>query len=1268
MSHKSTNKQLINLSLDELKKILSQEKQEGKKDYNEFEEKIKIIEKINKVRNIRNKIKQGKIKPKIKQDKLKSKPKPKIKQDKPKPKKIKTFEDYFEECIKNKKIPKDTPPYLRKALERVMRENEQGIQLEKSSLEEFAQKYVIKGEPGILPKDFFIDKYYIIKEFLKSHRNTKLKFILNTIMEKNEKVSKEDTKTFTITNNAYFHSDTYINLDSSNVKDIIKKSEESIFEKLSSYLNNGSGWYFKELVRLEIHINEYRPMRGSSYIPLPDWIMRKKAIVSIRNKDDKCFIWSILRYLHPREKNDSRLLDLKKYEFSLNTKGITFPMKVKDITKFENLNPDIPGINVFSIDDNDNIYPLREVKKDGKKTIDLFLYEKDGKFHYSLIKNFSRLVRSQITKRTNESIQICKRCFSHFTKPEILEKHMKYCYSNKLSIVKMPKKETYLHFKHYYKQLPIPFAVYADFECITKTMSSCCPNPENSYNYDYQKHEPSGFCFYAKGIAGKRIKPIIYTKSSENENVAKIFVEKIVKLTKGIYNDFYCKPKKMVLTEKDKKDFITAVNCHICGYKLDKDRVRDHCHFSGKYRGAAHNQCNLMCRKPRILPVIFHNLQGYDAHLFIKELAKIEGKLDCIPCTEEKYISFSKHIEVGKYKHLNGDFYPITFEIRFLDSYKFLQSSLGNLVSNLSLDDFNNTKSEFKKNISLLTRKGVYPYDYVSSIDKLSETSLPPKEEFYSKLNDEDITDEDYQHAVKVWSTFECKTLKDYHDLYLKSDVMLLADVFEKFRLTCLKHYKLDPAHYYTSPGLAWDACLKITGQNLELLSDYDMLMMFERGIRGGITHISKRYSKANNKYMKSYNSEKKSKFIQYLDANNLYGWAMTQNLPTHGFKWIKDLTKEKLFKILNEINNSMSNKGKMGYIFEVDLEYPSSLWELHNDYPLAPELMKVNGVEKLICHFKTRKNYVIHYRALRQCLELGMKINAIHRGISFYQSPWMEPYIQKNTELRKLASNNFEKDFFKLMNNSVFGKTIENIRKRQNVNLVDNCKIALKLSNKPNFDRCTIFDKNLIAVHMKTTEVYFNKPIYVGQAILDLSKTLMFDFHYNYIKDKYGVKARLLFTDTDSLMYEIKTKDFYKDIYDDVKDKFDTSDYPTNHPSGILTGVNKKVIGVFKDEVSGKQITHFVGLRPKLYSFKIEDEKELKKCKGIKKNVIKKELDFDAYVNCLFTDKKEMRTMKIIKSEKHDIYSKEVNKVALSNQDDKREILEDKIHTLAFR
>ena len=370
----------------------------------------------------------------------------------------------------------------------------------------------------------------------------------------------------------------------------------------------------------------------------------------------------------------------------------------------------------------------------------------------------------------------------------------------------------------------------------------------------------------------------------------------------------------------------------------------------------------------------------------------------------------------------------------------------------------------------------------------------------------------------------------------------------------------------------------------------------------------------------------------------------------------------------------------KIGYIFEVDLEYPSSLWEEHNDYPLAPERIKIVNVDKLIFSFLPKTHYVLHYKNLKQYLEEGMVLKKVQRGIKFNQSCWMEPYIRKNTELRKEAKNAFEKDFFKLMNNSVFGKTIENIRKRQNVKLIDDRKKALKLSSKPNFDRATIFDEHLVAIHMKKTEVYFNKPIFVGQAILGISKTLMFDFHYNYIKDKYGQKAELLMTDTDSLMYLIKTDDVYYDIKKVVKKKFDTSNFPDVHPSGIKTGVNEKVVGMFKNEAAANNITHFVGLSSKLYSYLIEmlygkngklkepEEEEIRKAKGVKKNVIKKSLTFEDYKRCLFSEEKVLKEMNIIRSENHDIYSMTVNKIALSANDDKRLICKNKIDTLALR
>ena len=279
---------------------------------------------------------------------------------------------------------------------------------------------------------------------------------------------------------------------------------------------------------------------------------------------------------------------------------------------------------------------------------------------------------------------------------------------------------------------------------------------------------------------------------------------------------------------------------------------------------------------------------------------------------------------------------------------------------------------------------------------------------------------------------------------------------------------------------------------------------------------------------MKDFDESKPSTFIQYLDANNLYGWAMSQKLPTGGFKWM-NVDKPSVLKLLEKKDTNQ------GFIFEVDLDYPKSIWDTHNDYPLSPEKIKIDKINKLICSFLPKKHYVAHYKTLKQYLQEGMILKKVHSGIKFKQSPWMEPYIRKNTDLRKEAKNAFEKDFFKLMNNSVFGKTIENIRKRQNVHIIDNRKMADKLLSKPNFERLTIFDENLVAVHMKKTEVYFNKPIYVGQAILDLSKTFMFDCHYNYIRKKYSNKAELLFTDTDSLMYLIQTDDFYLDIKKDI-------------------------------------------------------------------------------------------------------------------------------------
>ena len=1184
---------------------------------------------------------------------------------------IKNLKSYNISAVRFKKLTKQLERKEKKAKEekdRIFTPTR-----EASAFKNYTNQYVMYNtKANYEPLEFLEYAKPAILNIFSSNRNIKTILYLHCLMERIATIGDNEIKEF-----AFHSKDLKLVLEGTDESELYNEMKDEIEEEIQKVQNaEGSGWQFLKVIKLVLHTTNWEPIYGSSYILLDPYLANKKAVINMQNEDDKCFMWCVLRALYPKDNHPERIdKDLKSKQNNINMGGIRYPVDFRAIDRFENLNPNI-SISVLGYIKEERVFPLRISKYTGCDYDIVLLLLKEvekgengeikEKTHYTLVKTKSALIASQINNHEHKR-HLCLNCFNSFNSPETLEKHKEYCYENESVKTTMPPPGTYLRFKNFLQSEKAPFAVYADFESLIKPMENCDPDPNKSYTKKYQKHEPISFSYYINSSIDGVFKPVLrkYTKTKPKDaNAMDVFIKWLEEDVKAIAN---IEEKEMIFTEEDRKQFNKASDCWICGEELGNDRVQDHCHFTGRYRGPAHNRCNLKYRKPKNISVFFHNLSGYDSHLFIKKLGtpNKNENIDCIPNNEEKYISFSKTIVTGQYTNKKGEVKDKTFKIVFKDSLKFMSSSLGALVNNLPKDAFKNLLKYFTpKQAELLKQKGFYPYEYMDSEEKFNDTKIPPREAFYSKLSGRGITEKDYKHAGNVWNSFKMKTFKEYHELYNITDVLLLADVFENFRDLCLKIYGLDPVYYFTAPGLAWDACLKMTSIDLELLSDPNMLLMFEKGIRGGISIISNRYGEANNKYMrKGFNKNKPSKYLMYLDANNLYGCAMSEKLPTHGFKWLTGGEMEKLFN-----NRVIQVWEKTPCILEVDLEYPENLHDLHNDYPFCPERVKCkNGVEKLIPNLRDKTKYIIHYKNLIQCLKAGMKLKKIHRGIKFVETEWMKPYIEKNTNLRTKAKNNFEKDFFKLMNNSVFGKSMENIRNRVDVKLVNTKEKLRKLAAKPNFKGRKIFSENLVSVHMKKTSLTMNKPVYLGMCILELSKIIMFDFHYNYIKPKYADKAKLLFTDTDSLMYEIETEDFYKDIAGDVKDRFDTSDYPENHPSGILTGINKKVLGMMKDEAAGKIIKEFVGLRSKLYSFMMDDGGETKKCKGIKKQVVESSIRHEHYKTCLTTGKELLRKQNILRSYDHEVYTEEVNKVALSALDDKRYILSDGMHTLAW-
>ena len=1159
------------------------------------------------------------------------------------------------ESVEDAEIRKKSTPAVEKLKKQIAELWGEKLVVEKgkSAFGKFARQFIIRGDDSLSLQEFFRKARGEIKLLLRQNPQTKVQCILNVEMIQN-RIGEED-----VTSDPFFRSGQKENLG--NNFEIAEEMIQEMIEAMENYNKRGSNWIFKRVIRLDVNFVRWnplggKPLGGSAWIPLPEKLAQKKAIINMKNKDDFCFKWCVTRAANMVENHPERITeDLREQAEKFDWTDCKFPMPLEKIKFFEKRNN--LSINVYEW--NGHASPLIVTKEEKPFHIDLvFLTKGTDQAHFALVKNFSRFASCQVPGKGGNERYFCKRCLNSFPRVESLEKHKEICGEFAAAKIELPGGKC--SFKNWERMMHIPVVGYADFESILKPLRGKDKTHE---------HIPCGFCFHLVSPF-LQMEPVLKRAENETNQLPQDFIRELISRVKEAHLSL---PKKEMipLSSEEWKKFRESKVCWLCRGKFGEKRfskVRDHCHFTGKFRGAAHQSCNLKFQRPKFTPVFFHNLQNYDAHLFVRALGLMDEVLSikCIPNNDEKYISFSLKFElkrITKWDPKGEEWIEVVIphEIRFLDSFKFTLAGLEGLVKNLSLEDLKETNRFFGEKIDLVSRKGVYPYEYMDDFEKFKKQSLPKKTSFFSRLKQEKVSDEDFEHAQKVWKEFELKNMGDFHDLYLKTDVLLLADVMENFRKLCEKHYELDPAHFFTVPGMAWDAMLKITEIKLELLEDVDMLLMIEKGIRGGISNAFKRYAKANNKFMKDFDPAEKSSFIVYLDANNLYGWAMSKPLPVGGFEWMNE-------KELKNWERFVDKEG-IGCILEVDLEYPVELHDFHNDFPLAPERLTLGKVEKLTQNLRDKEKMVLHGKNLQLYLSLGMKLKLVRRGLKFQEKNFMKNYIDKNTSLRSQAKNAFEKDLFKLMNNSVFGKTMENVRNRVTIELVKDAERAAKLVNKPNFEELKIFDEFLIAVKMRKTKVWMNKPVYVGMSILDLSKTLMFFFLYRYVKKKWE-NVEVLYTDTDSLVLKIETEDFFADISGDVAEWFDTNEYAKDHPA-VLEGLpivkeNKKKIGLMKDECGGKILTEWVGLRPKLYSF-LTESGEKQKAKGLKKSIKNKSLRHENFLKCLRTGKSQTRKQCLFRSRDHHIFTENMVKVALSCDDDKRIVLENGIDTLSL-
>lgn len=1066
----------------------------------------------------------------------------------------------------------------------------------------------------------------------------------------------------------WFPSDSHIITQKHEISIEILKSFRQIIARYDSFVHQGSGWSLRKAQELSFTCSSFPLIRGGCKIgKLPLQLLKSKAVISLEDQgNDKCFVYAVAAAISNKTRNASRRKTALYHKLvRVMPKVLSFPVKVKDLRQFERNCPQV-SINVYGF--KGTAFPYYLSGKKRPLHADLLLYGN----HFYPVRNLSSLVKKQRISNRRKG-QVCKDCLAHFVNRDRFRLHKQLCKGTgpRITLPEVPENAKF-QFTNYRNMFPAPFVIYCDLETFIMKEEIVHHKKLKST----RKHCPisaAALTVCRTNSLFSSSKPFLYT----GEDCILVFLRHIQKEFCRIDKILTTVQIPMKITATQEAEFKATRKCGACKEMFSGTRsgkVRDHDHLTGKFRGALCNRCNLSyAQTRREVFIFFHGLSNYDSHFIVQELHKFvkAEHIRIIPRSGEKYLALSIQ------------------NAHFKDSYQFLGSSLSELASNLfckGLEFFSHVNQFIKdpKRRKFFFKKGTFPYSYLDTPKKLADKQLPDIACFKNDLTNTDLDKKSYMQAKEVWKVFQCETLQDYLEIYLLCDVLLLADVFENFRTNCIADYHLDPVFYFSAPHFTLDAFLLRANVQLDLLMDINQYIFLIGGIRGGLSMVCGRYSHANNPLISPsfpYDETKPQKYILYLDANNLYGKAMMEPLPTSNFEWMNES------ELLLENILALPDDGNVGCIVECDILYPSELFEDHLDYPLAPHKVKIpfsklspvaqqickkhglkhsTNTEKLMATFLPKNCYVLHYRNVKLYSELGLRFIRIRRGVKFNQAPIIKSYIEFNSAKRAQATNTFDVSFYKLLSNALFGKTIERPEKHCKVVLATSSAKHQKLVSDPCYKESKIINENLVGVTLGYPAVKVKKPFYLGISILELAKYHMYSFHYKAMKIEFGNALRLLYTDTDSLIYEITGKDAYKELKR-LAHFFDFSNYPKNHP--LYSDVNKRVPGLFKDETAGEPIVEFVGLRSKMYSFKMLKDQELhdnKTAKGVKKSIVQKELTHEDFKKCLFENIQMNHDYHQIQSKSHHVMTSFQNKISLSPFDDKRFLLSS-IHSIPY-